>query len=327
MRLTSALVVGGSGFIGRHVLAALARRGVRAIVPTRKRERAKHLLPLPTVDVVQTDVFAPGVLEELARGCQAVINLAGVLHSRRGRRDERGPNDYGPDFARVHVELPQAIVRACRLAGATRFVHVSALGASPAGASEYQRSKGIGENAVLAAEDLDVTVFRPSVVFGPEDSFLNQFAKLARFLPVLAVPCPEAQFKPVYVGDVASAVMTALPDITTRAKRYDLCGPRVYTLKQLVGFVCAATGHSRLVLGLSDRLSYVQARLMELVPGTPFTRDNYLSMRTPNVCEGPFPFGIQPQALEGVATLYLAPPAVNPTPRERLPQLRFRARR
>lgn len=327
MKLSSVLIVGGSGFLGRHLAAALARRGVRAIVPTRQRERAKHLLPLPAVDVVQTDVFAPGVLEELATGCQAVINLAGILHSRRGRRDERGPNDYGPDFARVHVELPQAIVHACRVAGATRLVHVSAVGASPDGPSEYLRSKGIGEQAVLAAEDLHVTVFRPSVVFGPEDRFLNQFAMLARFLPALAVPCPDARFKPVYVGDVASAIAAALGDVATRGKRYDLCGPRVYTLKELVEYVCAATGRRRIVLGLPDRLSYLQARIMEFVPGTPFTRDNYRSMQVPNVSDEPFPFGIQPQALEAVAPLYLSAPGVNLGPRERYPQLRWRARR
>jgi NADH dehydrogenase len=324
VRLSSVLVVGGSGFLGRHLVAALARRGLRAIVPTRKRERAKHLLPLPTVEVVQTDVFAPGVLEELARGCQAVVNLAGVLHSRRGRRDERGPNDYGPDFARVHVELPLAIVRACRLTGAARFAHVSALGASPAGPSEYQRSKGIGEQAALAAEDLDVTVFRPSVVFGPEDNFLNQFALMARFLPVLAVPCPNAQFKPVYVADVANAIVASLTDVATRGKRYDLCGPKVYALEELVEFACAASGRPRIVIGLSDRMSYLQARIMELLPGSPFTRDNYRSMQVPNLCDGPFPFGIQPQSLEAVAPLYLAPAT---TPRERLPQLRWRARR
>jgi uncharacterized protein YbjT (DUF2867 family) len=323
MKLSSVLLVGGSGFIGRHLAAALARRELRVVVPTRTRERAKYLLPLPTVEVVQTDVFAPGVLEELATGCQAVINLAGVLHSRRGRRDERGPNDYGPDFARIHVELPQAIVRACRLAGATRLLHVSALGASASAPSEYLRSKGIGEQAVLAAEDLDVTVFRPSVVFGAEDRFLNQFATLARFLPVLAVPCPQARFQPVYVGDVARAMVSSLGNVATRGKRYELCGPRVYTLKELVEYVCAATGRRRIVLGLSDRLSYLQARLMELVPGSPLTRDNYRSMQVPSVCDGPFPFGIQPQALEAVASLYLS----LATPRERYPQLRWRARR
>ena len=323
MKLESVLVVGGSGFIGRHVAAALCRRGIRTKVPARRSERAKHLTLLPTVDLVQADVFAPGALERLAAGCQAVINLAGILHGRRGRRDERGPNDYGPDFARLHVELPLAIVRACRAAGVRRLLHVSALGASVEGPSEYLRSKGIGEQAVLAAEDLDVTVFRPSVVFGPEDRFLNQFARLARFLPVLLVPCPQARFSPVYVGDVASALLAAVGDSDARGKRYELCGPRAYTLRQLVEYVCAATGRRRMVIGLSDRLSYLQARMLEFLPGPPMTRDNYYSMQVASVCSGSFPFGIQPQALEGIAPLYLAPI----TPRERYPQLRWRARR
>ena len=327
MKLSSVLLVGGAGFIGRHLAAVLARRGLRVVIPTRRPERAKYLLPLPTVDLVRADVLGAGVLESLARGCQAVVNLAGVLHSRRGRRDERGPNDYGPDFARLHVELPQAIVRACRAAGAARLVHVSALGASPSGPSEYLRSKGIGEQAVLAADDLDVTVFRPSVVFGPEDQFLNQFAMLARFLPVLAIPCPGARFKPVYVADVANAIVTALPDIATRGKRYELCGPKVYTLKELVEYVCAVTGRRRVLIGLPDGLSNLQARLMELLPNPPLTRDNIRSMQVPSVCEGAFPFGIQPQALEAVAALYLAPQPLNRAPRERYPQLRWRARR
>jgi NADH dehydrogenase len=323
MRLESVLVVGGSGFLGRHFLAALSRRGIRAVVPTRRPERAKHLFLLPTVSVVKADVFAPGMLEQLAAGSQMAVNFAGVLHSRRGRPDERGPNDYGPDFARMHVELPQAIARACRSVGVRRLLHVSALGAEPDAPSEYQRSKAIGEQAVLAAEEVDVTVFRPSVVFGPEDSFLNQFARLARFLPVLAVPCPEAVFKPVYVSDVAQAMLASATDPGAWGKRYDLCGPNVYRLKQLVEYVCAVTGRRRLVIGLSDRLSYLQAALMERMPGTPFTRDNYRSMQVPNASDAPFPFGLQPRALEGVAPSWLAPV----TTRERYQQLRLRARR
>ncbi len=306
MRHGDVLVVGGAGFVGRHVVAALVRRGVRVTVPTRRRERAKHLLPLPTVDVVETDVGRAGELERLAAGKDAVVNLVGVLHSRRGRRDERGPNDYGPDFAHAHVELAQAAVRACRAAGARRLLHMSALGADPQGPSEYLRSKGIGERAALAAEDLAVTVFQPSVIFGPEDSFLNLFARLARFLPVLALACPEARFQPVYVGDVAQAFVDALDAHETHGRRYTLCGPRQYTLRELVQTVCRITGRRRLVIGLGDRLSYAQARLMELLPVKLMTRDNYYSMRVPSVCDGAFPFGIEPAALEAVAPAWLA---------------------
>jgi uncharacterized protein YbjT (DUF2867 family) len=323
MKFENVLVVGGSGFIGRHVVAALVAQGVKVTVPSRHRERAKHLILLPTVDVVETDVTVPGVLERLAAGKQAVINLVGILHSRRGRRNERGPNDYGPDFARIHVELPQAIVAACRSQGVKRLLHLSALGASPSAPSEYLRSKAIGEKAVLAADDLDVTAFRPSVVFGPEDAFLNTFAKLARFFRVLPIACPDARFQPVYVGDVARALLRSLDDPETRGKVYELCGPSEYRLKELVEFVCRVTGRHRIVLGLSDRLSYLQATVMEKLPGKLMTRDNYRSMQVPCVCSGPFPFNIQPQSLEAVAPGYLSPSGA----RERYPQLRWRARR
>ncbi|HEX5767084.1 MAG TPA: complex I NDUFA9 subunit family protein [Burkholderiales bacterium] len=327
MKPREVLVVGGSGFIGRHLVASLASAGLDVSVPSRRRERAKHLILLPTVDVVQADIMAPGVLERLCSGKQAVYNLVGVLQSRRGRRDHRGPNDYGPDFARFHVELPQAIVAACRNTGVRRLVHMSALGASPTAPSEYLRSKGIGEQAVLAADDLDVTVFRPSVVFGPEDTFLNRFATMARLLPVIGVPCPEARFQPVYVGDVARALHFALDEPETRAKAFELCGPRVYTLKQLVEWVCAVTGRSRLVVGLPDRLSYLQAWMLEHLPGKLMTRDNYRSMQVPSTCDAPFPFRLEPQALEAVAPAWLAPERAPMRPRERYPQLRWRARR
>jgi NADH dehydrogenase len=324
MKLDNVLVLGGSGFIGRHLVAGLAAQGIKVTVPSRRRERAKHLILLPTVDVVETDIMASGVLEQLARGKQALINLVGILHSRRGRRDdERGPKDYGPDFARMHVELPQAIVAACRAQGVKRLLHISALGVSPSAPSEYLRSKAIGEQLVLAADDLDVTVFRPSVVFGPEDSFLNTFATLARLFLVLPIACPDARFQPVYVDDVAAAMTYALDNLETHGKTYELCGPRQYTLKELVEYVCRVTGRHRIVIGLPEGLSYAQAFMMEKLPGKLMTRDNIRSMQVPSVCSGTFPFGIQPQALEAVAPAYLAPTG----PRARYPRLRWRARR
>jgi NADH dehydrogenase len=319
------LVVGGSGFVGRHLVAALAARGARVTVPTRRRERAKHLILLPTVEVVEADLRAPGVLARLAAGRDAVINLAGVLQSRRGRPDERGSNDYGPDFAETHVELPQAVVAACRSGGVQRLLHMSALGADPHGPSEYLRSKGIGEHAVLAADDLQASVFRPSVIFGPEDRFLNLFARLAAFFPVLAIACPQARFQPVYVGDVVRAMLAALEDRDAGGKRYDLCGPREYTLKELVHFACDVTGRRRLVVGLPDSLAALQAWTLEKMPAPLrlITRDNLRSMRVPSVCERGFPFGIEPWQMETAAASWLAPQG----PRERYPKLRWRARR
>lgn len=323
MSASNVLVVGGAGFVGGHLVAALAARGCQVIVPARRRERAKRLLLLPTVEVVEADVNQPGVLAQLTAGRDTVVNLAGVLHSRRGRRNERGPNDYGPDFAQVHVELAQAVLRACRAAGVKRLLHMSALGADPQAPSEYLRSKGIGERAALAAEDLAVTVFRPSVIFGPEDSFLNLFALLAKFLPVLVLASPQARFQPVYVGDVVRAFLAALDEHASQGKRYELCGPKQYTLRELVQAVCAITGRRRLIVGLGERLSLWQARMMEFLPVKLMTRDNLRSMQVPCVCSAPFPFGIEPAALEALAPAWLAPLG----PRERYPALRTHARR
>jgi len=307
------LVVGGSGFVGRHLVAALAARGAEVLVPTRRRERAKHLILLPTVDVVEADVRDSSVLAALAAGCDAVVNLAGILH--------------GPGFQATHVELAQAVVNACRRAGVKRLLHMSALGADPAAPSEYLRSKGIGEQAVLAADDLEATVFRPSVIFGPEDRFLNLFARLAALTPVLALASPEARFQPVYVGDVVKAMLAALESRAhlsgTGGKRYDLCGPHECTLRELVEFVCAATGRRRLVVGLPDGLAWLQAWMLERLPVKLLTRDNLLSMRVPSVCDCVFPFGIQPAALEATARAWLAPAGAH----ERFDELRWRARR
>src|SRR5216117_3557769 len=309
MKVENVLVLGGAGFIGRHLAAELARRVIKVTVPSRRRERAKPVIQLPTVEVLEADVTAPGVLQRLAAGRDAVINLIGILHSRRGRRDERGPHDYGPDFARLHVELPQAVVAACRAVGVKRLLHMSALGAAPQAPSEYLRSKAIGEQAVLAADDLEVTAFRPSIVFGPDDSFINMFAALSRFLPALLVACPRARFQPVYVGDVAHAIVSAIDEPRSHGKAYDLCGPRVYTLRELVEFVCAITRRRRLIIPLSDRMSYLLARLMELAPHPLMTRDNYRSMQVPSVCgaDCTLPFGLIAQALEAVVPFYLAP--------------------
>jgi uncharacterized protein YbjT (DUF2867 family) len=308
MKADKVLVLGGSGFIGRHLVAQLARREIKVTVPSRRRERAKHLILLPTVDVVDADVGDHAVLERLVRGQDAVVNLVGILHG---------------DFDRAHAELPQAIVAACRAAGVRRLLHMSALGADVHGPSEYQRSKAKGEQAVREAKDLDVTVFRPSVAFGPEDRFLNRFAAMARFMPVLAVPCPQARFQPVYVGDVARAMAAALDDNASHAKVYELGGPHEYTLKQLVELVCSLTERRRLVIGLPDWASRMQAFVLEKLPGRLLTRDNYRSMQVPNTTRAPFPFGIVPQALEAGAPAYLLPSG----PRERYPQLRWRARR
>jgi NADH dehydrogenase len=203
-----------------------------------------------------------------------------------------------------------------------RLLQMSALNAAPDGPSAYLRSKGEAEAAVKAS-GLDFTIFRPSVIFGPEDKFLNLFADLIRMMPAVFLASPNARFQPVFVDDVAAAFVTALEDPATTGASYDLCGPRVYTLKSLVEYVGRVTGHARPVVGLNDRLSYWQAFAMECLPVKLMTRDNYYSMKVDSVCGCEFPFGMRPAALEAVAPAWLA----QQMPRARYQELRDRARR
>jgi NADH dehydrogenase len=310
-------VLGGSGFVGRHIVARLAARGDRIVVPTRRRERARHLIMLPTVEVAEGNVHEAPALERLLERCDAAINLVGVLQSRNGQ-------PYGPDFARAHVELPQRLVAACVAAQVPRLVHMSALKAAADAPSQYLRSKADGEAAIVAARaQLATTIFRPSVVFGPEDQFLNLFAWLQRFLPVVFLASPDARFQPVYVGDVAEAFVRALDESGSHGKAYDLVGPKVYSLRELVAYAGEVSGHSRPIVGLGDRLSYLQAWLMELAPGKLMSRDNYHSMKLPNTSAASLPFGIHPTALEAVAPVYLK----GLSPRSRYSEFRYHAGR
>jgi uncharacterized protein YbjT (DUF2867 family) len=299
MEIKKVCVLGGSGFVGRHVISQLCEQGYEVLVPYRNINRAKHLSVLPTVSLVEADAHAPAVLKSLFQGVDAVINLVGILHEHR-----RGA------FQSAHVELPRKVVEACRAAGVKRLLHMSALGGDPDGLSRYQRSKGEGEALVLAShgEDLAVTVFRPSVIFGPEDSFLNLFARLLYWAPIFPLGSPNAKFQPVYVGDVAQAYVASLNNPATFGQRYELCGPTVYTLQELVEFVARVKGLKRTVMPLSDEMSSLQAMVLGLMPVKMLTHDNYLTLKTDAVCSCPFPevFGIQPAALEAEAPLYLA---------------------
>lgn len=312
MNISRVCVIGGSGFVGRHIVRQLATRRIKVVVPTRNRERARHLLVLPTVDVVNADVHDQRTLEKLTAGCDAVINLIGILHeSREGA------------FEAAHVELPRKIAAACVKSGAGRLLHMSALNASPNAPSEYLRSKGRGEalarraagasSQSISGSGVGVTAFRPSVIFGPGDSFLNLFAALARWLPVIVLACPRARFQPVFVEDVARAFVESLFVPAAAGHSYDLCGPEVYTLRELVAYASRAAGHPRRVIGLNDRLSYWQATAMEWLPVKLMTRDNYHSMQIDNVCADTsasacaFPFGIKPASIEVVVPAYLRP--------------------
>ncbi|CAI08036.1 complex I NDUFA9 subunit family protein [Aromatoleum aromaticum] len=300
MKIERVALIGGSGFLGSAVANQLAGAAVEVVVPTRRASRARHLLLLPTVDVVEADVHDPATLAHLVSGVDAVINLVGILHSRSG-------SPYGRDFARAHVELPQKIVAACHAARVPHLVHVSALGASPDGPSEYLRSKAAGEAAIRASGDAPAwTVLRPAVMFGRGDHFTNLFARLATRFPLLPLAGARARFQPVHVEDVAAVICRCLRDPAAIGETFELAGPRVYTLRELVEYISELASAPRPILPLPNGLAMMQAALMEWLPNPIMSRDNLRSMRVDNVASGaPLPFGMTPTPLEAVAPSYI----------------------
>ncbi|NLZ10046.1 MAG: complex I NDUFA9 subunit family protein [Alcaligenaceae bacterium] len=298
------LVIGGTGFIGQHLVARLVAEGHQVVVPTRRYRHARELLPLPTVTVQQSDVHDDAQLNALVLDAEAVVNLVGVLHSRPGQ-------PYGPDFKRAHVDLPARIATACLAGGVKHLVHISALGASATGSSGYARSKAAGEAAIrdaLQGKGVTFSIIQPSVVFGPEDNFMNLFAGLSRVMPVMLLAGAGARLQPVYVGDVVKAITTCLVNPLCRDKTYPLGGPQVFTLGMLVALAARWAGHPRPVVALPWALGYAQARLFECLPGPPLmSRDNLDSLKTDNVLVGPLApeLGIVPTPLEAVAPGYL----------------------
>ncbi len=303
MALHKICLLGGTGFVGRRLSARLSEAGHDVLILTRHRERHRDLLVLPTATMVEGDVHDPAFLRGQFEGRDCVVNLVGILNEQG--RDGRG-------FARVHAELPEKIAQACGPAGVTRLLHMSALHASAAAPSHYLRTKAQGEDAVhrAASADFHVTSFRPSVIFGPGDGFLNRFAALLRLAPgVFPLACPDSRFQPVYVEDVVGAFAQSLDSHKTFGGRYDLCGPKTYTLREIVAYVAKLLDKPVCLIGLNDALSYLQAAALEFVPGKPFSLDNYRSLKIDSVCDQDFPevFGITPVSLEEIAPDYLKP--------------------
>lgn len=320
MTIKKVLLLGGSGFVGTYIANRLCERGVQVTVPTRRRDRTKALIMLPKVDMVQANIHDEAQLAELVKGQDAVINLVGILHS----SDVALP--YSRDFAQAHIELPKKIIAACKAAGVRRFLHMSALKADVNGPSEYLRSKGQGQQDVLAAQgELDVTVFRPSVIFGLGDSFLSMFAGLLKKLPVFPLGFGQARFQPVWAGDVADAFVNAITDVTTFGQAYDLVGPKTYTLRELVDYVAELTRSKARIIALPEGWAYFQAGVMWLAPQPMLSPDNLRSMEVDSVADAqskPFP-GLQATALEAIAPSYVS----GNTPKGRLDGFRFRAGR
>jgi uncharacterized protein YbjT (DUF2867 family) len=295
------LITGGSGFVGRSLAERLARRdaGLRITVPTRRLMRASPLKALPTLTLIEADIAHTddAALAALVAGHDAVVHLVAVLHGNEER------------FRRLHVELPRRLAAACAAAGVRRLVHVSALGVARDAPSMYLRSKAEGE-ALLRASGLDVTVLRPSVMFGARDKLLNTFAALQAVLPVVPLAAADAQFQPVWVEDVAAAIVACLERPSTIGQVIECAGPDVMTLRELVQRAGEWSGHPRPIVALPDALARVQAALMALAPGEPLmSRDNLDSMRVPNVASGALPglaaLGITPASLAQVGPTYL----------------------
>jgi len=294
-------LLGGSGFVGRHICAALANRRARLRVLTRNASHHRDMLVIPNLELIEVNVFDAKKLRAQLTGIDTVINLIGILNERR-----RG------DFERVHVELPRQLIAACREAGVSRLLHMCALGAASDAPSRYLQTKAAGEQLVLAAngDRFAVTSFRPSVIFGRGDSLFNRFAKLLRISPlVFPLPTPDARFSPVCIDDVAKAFIASLDNRQSFGRSYELCGPRTYTLKELVEYTADLSRHPRTIIGLPDWASRLQARFLGLLPGKPYTLDNYLSATVDNVCrqDGLAELGITDKiGIDAVVPHYLA---------------------
>ena len=313
------LVTGGTGFIGQCIVARLAAENRQVVVATRRRGASKVLWPLPTVEVVEADIYDSAALEKLMKGCDAVINLVGILHGRPGRKADPkqlgdGGDPYGPDFSKAQVELPKRIADACLSVGIKRLLHMSALGIGEGDKrslpSMYLRSKAAGEQMIKQTLGLEWTIFRPSVVFGEHDKFLNTFAHMQAFLPFVPLARAKARFQPVYVADVAEAFVNALDRHETIGKTYDLVGPQVYSLKGLVQIAGRLAGHERPVFELPDAVGRFQAFCLEKAPGpTLMSRDNFDSMSVHNVsAEGLAPeLGLQARSIHEIGPSYLSP--------------------
>ncbi|HUP96468.1 MAG TPA: complex I NDUFA9 subunit family protein [Usitatibacter sp.] len=297
MDIGSVCIVGGSGFVGRAIAETLSPGGVRVRVITRSRPRAMPLAVLPTVELVVADPQDTASLARAFENMDAVVNLVGILHETRRQ-----------SFNDCHVELPRKVVEACHSAGVQHLLHMSALGASASGPSAYLRSKAAGEEEVRrAAGILPFTIFRPSVIFGAGDRFLNTFATLVRLFPVLPLAGAGARFQPIWVEDVARCFVDAMGNPQAFGQTFELAGPKIYSLEELVRFVAATLGKRRAIVALPGALARLQALTLEHLPGKLMTRDNLRSMQVDNVASRPFPevFNFRPAPVEAVVPEYL----------------------
>ncbi|TVR95352.1 MAG: complex I NDUFA9 subunit family protein [Wenzhouxiangellaceae bacterium] len=293
-------ILGGSGFVGSHLVRRLAADGHAVTVATRHAPSARSLSVVPGVSIRQCRPHDLDSLTASLEGHDLAINLVGILN-------ERGFGGKG--FRRAHVELVEKMIIGCDAARVRRFIQMSSINAGQ-GSSHYLQSRGQAEQLVLKAQTdglLDTAIFRPSTIFGPDDSFLNRFASLLRISPLLPLARPEARFAPVYVGDVVEAFSRVIQAERLGGEVYELCGAEVWSLKELVVWLRDQLGLRRWVIGLPDWLGRLQGLAFDFVPGKPFSSDNYKSLLLDSVCSdnGFLRLDIQPWGMSQMAPSWL----------------------
>lgn len=315
MHIKNTVVLGGSGFVGSAIVAKLVSAGYQVTVLTRRLDHAKHLSLLPGVTLKVCNVFDAQALRSALQGADAVINLLGILHQ-SGKAS----------FTQVHEHLPVQLAKLCQDLGIKRLLHMSSLCAATDAPSLYLRSKGQAEVALAGyVPALAITVFRPSIIFGRADQFINLFAGLIKHLPLVVLVKPNAKFQPVWVEDVATCFVASLNQPASFGLSYDLVGPKVYTFRTLLKAIMQTLGVHKPILGLNDALSYAQAFLMECLPIKLMSRDNIRSMQVDSVSDQAFPewLELRPSALETVMPQYL----IDQTPRGAYDRFRRKAAR
>ena len=302
MLIKKIVVLGGTGFVGSSLCNRLSKEGYQIKILTRNREyNRENLILLPNVDLIETDVGNLNNLNQHLIGCDMVINLIGILN-------ERG--NVGDGFKKVHVELIKKLIKACEKNGIRRFMYLSALNADSKNAkSFYLKTKGKAEELLHSNKiGMKVTSFRPSVIFGKSDSFFNRFANLLKMTPIFfPLACYKTKFAPIYVLDLVEMVIKAINDSSSYDRKFNLCGPKIYTLKDLVAYTAKTMDKKCIIIPLNNFFSLMQAKIFDFIPGKPFSTDNYLSAQTDSICKSNDLklYNINPTPIEDIVPKYI----------------------
>lgn len=270
-------LLGGTGFVGKELACRFAQQFSEVVLLSRHTQRSRSLGILPNVKVTKANVHDAKELKNALQGSDVVVNLVGILNS-AGSSPQNS-------FTGAHADLTKTVIKACEECGISRYLHVSALNADAKnGTSEYLKSKGEAEDHIKASKNINWTLFQPSVIFGEQDQFFNRFSELLTSLPVFPLACPDSKMAPVFVGDVCDVIVDSLDNAESVGQTIKLCGPSDFSLQEIVEYTAELRGLNRYIIRLPDGLAKLQARIMEFVPGKPFSMDNYNSLQTDSVC-------------------------------------------